>query len=336
MDERIPCIIALSLFVLPLAQATSTCPANDPHIGPYNRVEILPKGYKLVNEEFTVKAVRIDERVEKPLSGRSVKIFYYTTDTREELVASGSTNSRGEYKYTPTKLGRYKVECASKAPTFEVKRLLDDPTDFGAVCGNGICEDDKMEDAENCPADCSVCGNAVCEPGENKESCPDDCVICGDGVCDDPEIGATQCYCAVDCIVCGDGICRDEYGEECPEDCGGAAEAEEGADQGLLEAYWWVFAIGGVVGVSLVIGHLRGWPGGGEDEGDEAGKKKQKKKKQKSGKKAVVAEKDDEDVREIIQELMENGMSEKRIKGKLKEFGLEGKEAEELVKEAKK
>ena len=44
-----------------------------------------------------------------------------------------------------------------------------------AVCGNNICETGENE--QNCPEDCTyhVCGNGICEPTENKDNCPEDC-----------------------------------------------------------------------------------------------------------------------------------------------------------------
>lgn len=43
-----------------------------------------------------------------------------------------------------------------------------------AVCGNEICE--SGEDSGTCSADCvPVCGNAICEPGESSCSCNSDC-----------------------------------------------------------------------------------------------------------------------------------------------------------------
>jgi len=43
-----------------------------------------------------------------------------------------------------------------------------------AVCGNGVCE--AGEDVYNCPSDCPpVCGNMICEPGEDYTTCPADC-----------------------------------------------------------------------------------------------------------------------------------------------------------------
>ncbi len=48
--------------------------------------------------------------------------------------------------------------------------------DTGAVCGNGVCE--AGEDSANCPGDCppaAVCGNGICEAGENNANCPGDC-----------------------------------------------------------------------------------------------------------------------------------------------------------------
>lgn len=47
------------------------------------------------------------------------------------------------------------------------------------VCGNGVCEDG--EDENNCPGDCGqstggpICGNGICEDGEDENNCPADC-----------------------------------------------------------------------------------------------------------------------------------------------------------------
>ena len=43
------------------------------------------------------------------------------------------------------------------------------------VCGNNICETGENE--QNCPIDCAyhICGNGICEPTENKDNCPIDC-----------------------------------------------------------------------------------------------------------------------------------------------------------------
>jgi hypothetical protein len=67
------------------------------------------------------------------------------------------------------------------------------PSPYGTVCGNGICE--AGEDASTCPQDCiatgsnatggssgpagptyGVCGNGICEAGEDASTCPQDCV----------------------------------------------------------------------------------------------------------------------------------------------------------------
>lgn len=63
------------------------------------------------------------------------------------------------------------------------------------VCGNRVCE--AGEDA-SCPQDCAAeCGNDVCENGE-QQSCPGDCVVCGDGLCGAGE----QASCPQDCGIC--------------------------------------------------------------------------------------------------------------------------------------
>ena len=51
-----------------------------------------------------------------------------------------------------------------------------------AICGNGICESDKLYNPETeatCPDDCHVvrCGDGICESNETATNCPTDCLI---------------------------------------------------------------------------------------------------------------------------------------------------------------
>lgn len=102
------------------------------------------------------------------------------------------------------------------------------PTHENPVCGDGVCE--LGENTDSCAADCApdpVCGNGVCEDGENGTTCAVDCIpttsYCGDGTCD---IGEDSDSCAADCgtptgPICGNGTC--DIGEDstsCSIDCG--------------------------------------------------------------------------------------------------------------------
>jgi hypothetical protein len=326
MDPKsLALLVIVVTLLLPAASATSACPANQADFGPYNRVEILPKGYKLINEPFTVKAVRVDGKEESPLTSRSVKIYYYVGGTQKTLVASGTTNSKGEYTYTPTELGKYMVESSGRAPTFEVMKVYT-ASDMGAVCGNGICESGKLETRENCPVDCTICGDALCEGLEDKENCPDDCIICGDGWCDPEEYSPTACSCVEDCIICGDGICDTAHLEDCPADCGEQVQAA--AHEDFLKTYWWLILI---VAAAAVLVYFREaisdrMPRRGGGEGGRAAPSRKKKK---------VRVDDDDNLKEIINDLLDTGISDKRIKGKLGEFGLDEDEADALIEKAK-
>lgn len=75
------------------------------------------------------------------------------------------------------------------------------------VCGNGICE--TGEDCNSCSSDCcaetvsAVCGNGICETGENCDSCKDDC-------CPDTAVNS----------VCGNQVCENnENCDNCQDDC---------------------------------------------------------------------------------------------------------------------
>lgn len=71
---------------------------------------------------------------------------------------------------------------------------------------------------------CTLCGNNVCELGENCSNCEDDCgpcvpdpPVCGDGTCDQPDENCSNCE--DDCGAClPDPVCGNndiEPGEEC-------------------------------------------------------------------------------------------------------------------------
>jgi len=72
--------------------------------------------------------------------------------------------------------------------------------DSGPICGNGICE--EGEDPLNCPEDCSgpYCGDGVCSTDESAATCPEDC-YCGNGSlersdgeeCDGQDLGGLTC-----------------------------------------------------------------------------------------------------------------------------------------------
>lgn len=330
--------IALLGVYISSAMAVSDCPASRPNFSPYNRVEILPKGYKLVDEPFIVKAVRVDDKEETPISSRTVKIYYYENGIKS-LIDSGETNRQGEYSYTPDKLGKYTVECAGRAPSFDVKMLLDEPSDFGAVCGNGICESGKMENNENCPVDCTICGDALCEGNEDKENCPDDCIICGDGECDPEEYTPTSCSCIEDCLVCGDGVCDNIHGETpegCPDDCLIKEETKEvELSQYYLPVVILLLVIVLFMGRDKIAPMFKRGRGNREptDVDYEGESTRPRKKKGGERRETVLA---DDEILDIIRELRESGISDRRINEKLKEFGLSKKESEELVKRAKK
>jgi hypothetical protein len=94
-----------------------------------------------------------------------------------------------------------------------------------SVCGDAVC--DAGEDAASCPADCpDVCGDGLCTGAEDAASCAADCPeVCGDGLCTGSE---DTTNCTADCgTLCGDGICNGAEDElSCPDDCAVACIAD--------------------------------------------------------------------------------------------------------------
>lgn len=91
------------------------------------------------------------------------------------------------------------------------------------VCGNGICE--FGEDEFNCPKDCKekpqqYCGDGTCGYGESCHNCPKDCGVCPVVCSDECSYGKKRCsgnyvqtcgnYDSDDCLEWGGGIyCSD-------------------------------------------------------------------------------------------------------------------------------
>lgn len=78
-------------------------------------------------------------------------------------------------------------------------------------------------------AGAAICGDGICQPGEDKFNCIADCVAnptCGDGKCEAPESAQS---CSTDCAVaakCGDELCNGgESAASCPIDCNSGAKA---------------------------------------------------------------------------------------------------------------
>jgi hypothetical protein len=76
---------------------------------------------------------------------------------------------------------------------------VDEDCDGQIDCNDPDCTDDPV-----CPA--TMCGNGVCDIGEDCFCCPADCRCTGKN-------------CANSC--CGDGVCAKENARNCPVDCGG-------------------------------------------------------------------------------------------------------------------
>ncbi len=324
MDEKIIVICALVCAVIfsALALASSDCVTGRDQ-GLYSKVEVLP-AQKLIGEIITVEIS--DVREDEPMTGKSVFIYFDAdgnpaTKTDRTTSASGSTNNQGLFTFVVSKAGMYFIEAAGRSARFNVLMIYT-PDVLGAVCGNDICEENKLETNENCPVDCPICGDGLCWGFENWTNCPEDCVVCGDGICQPDEYTRTEIFCVEDCVICGDEICDNKYGETsstCPADCGTAPVTVEETDLSqMIGDYWWVIvAAVALAVVAIIIYKKKG-----------AGSSPKKKKSQ---------EKEEPDeVEEIVGDLLDNGVSESRIRSKLGEYGIDELDAQKIIRKSKK
>lgn len=93
-------------------------------------------------------------------------------------------------------------------------------------CGDGFCADECAETSTNCPIDCHICPDGICQPGESPKNCPSDCCgTCGDGKCVGYECGEDKVggskHCPADCgTACGNQVCdKSESPSTCAADC---------------------------------------------------------------------------------------------------------------------
>jgi hypothetical protein len=119
------------------------------------------------------------------------------------------------------------------------------------LCNDGI-DEDCDGNADCADADCSsdpacLCGNGICDPGEDCHTCSEDCIsktggkpstryCCGDEICESAE---DSINCAVDCgapAICTDGACDPNEDQcSCPADCGPPAATETNCTDGIDE-----------------------------------------------------------------------------------------------------
>ncbi len=113
--------------------------------------------------------------------------------------------------------------CADPETEWASGTTSDGMSNCHPICGNGVCQDG--EDSDSCPEDCSWCGDGTCDADEDAWSCPDDCGYCGDAYCAPNE---DEWSCPDDCGYCGDAYCAPNEDEwSCPDDCGGGDFCDE-------------------------------------------------------------------------------------------------------------
>lgn len=141
----------------------------------------------------------------------------------EACIAKGSTESAGLFEALHECIKN--SDCSpSDNPCIATNCSVEaEACNSAAVCGNTVCE--LGEDATSCPQDCattSECGDGTCDQGEDAETCPLDCSG-AEGSCagycgSNPPDGS--CYCDSGCADYGD--CCSDFASVC-NSCGDGA-----------------------------------------------------------------------------------------------------------------
>jgi hypothetical protein len=152
----------------------------------------------------------------------SVSTTTGTSTSAEGTATPTEDTGPGEETNSPTDSGITTETSVSETET-------DATTTPAVVCGDSVCE--EGEDAVNCEDDCPLpdsCDGEMCQPelGENFGNCPGDCpAVCGNDVVEDVEecddgvdgVPTESADCNEDCTAseCGDDFVNVEAGEGC-------------------------------------------------------------------------------------------------------------------------
>ncbi|MBD3155809.1 MAG: PGF-pre-PGF domain-containing protein, partial [Candidatus Aenigmarchaeota archaeon] len=156
-------------------------------------VEKIQKGlYQYLN--VTAENVAVDDLDSVKIKFKIEKSWFEENNLDPDTVLlnrySGSVWTGLETSMTGEDDTYYYYEAST--PGFSYFAITANESGEAPVCGNGICE--EGEDYNSCSSDCHkpaetpVCGNKVCETGEDCSSCLSDCscaegYVCVDGIC---------------------------------------------------------------------------------------------------------------------------------------------------------
>lgn len=128
---------------------------------------------KTMPERFYVKKMKVTKGPKTALLIVMVLIILGLMAGAAYLFTKSLEKEKGKKPVVPANI----ANAPLNAPPVNVPSVNVPPP---PVCGNGVCE--TGEDSKTCPRDCPpppppspICGNGVCESGESSESCPQDC-----------------------------------------------------------------------------------------------------------------------------------------------------------------
>jgi len=80
----------------------------------------------------------------------------------------------------PTQAQTSNLGNTSAGATENLEKNFSSNKTINLTCRNDVCEPDIGEDVYNCPEDCGVCGDDICDTTEDGENCMEDCLCQGE------------------------------------------------------------------------------------------------------------------------------------------------------------
>jgi hypothetical protein len=144
----------------------------------YNAIEESFYIYKCDYDNISQCAATDWVRLDATVRNTKDNIIYVYSDSTSSYIIAEDNSTKASDTTTPTSSSSSSSGGGGGGGAI----LGGSGGDRPSFCGDGYCDSDKGEDQKSCPLDCkdseriyNICGNGICDLGENIENCYSDC-----------------------------------------------------------------------------------------------------------------------------------------------------------------